>query len=190
MDPRRLCHISDLPNSLHFLPIEIKHLLPVHHSKFVDNLLTILANQAANLQWPIYLDESLSLSSSNYASTFGGWCEDIDGQPHHLKSTLELSAIVLNYLHSLIIAVPAEKESKMQLKIIQRMDVASDEGPMYPNGLPIPISTLLAYNIYKTRDKQQKHKFIFIVGRQFEQELRLFSLVNSVRFWNLKRLKS
>lgn len=88
MDPRRLCHISDLPNSLHFLPIEIKHLLPVHHSKFIDNLLTILANQAKNLHWPIYMDQSLTLSSSNYASTFGGWCEDIDGQQHHLKATL------------------------------------------------------------------------------------------------------
>lgn len=88
MDPRRLCHISDLPNSLHFLPIEIKHLLPVHHSKFIDNLLTILANQAKNLHWPIYMDQSLTLSTSNYASTFGGWCEDIDGQQHHLKATL------------------------------------------------------------------------------------------------------
>lgn len=108
MDGRRLCHISDLPNSLHFLPIEIKHLLPVHHSKFADNLLTILHNQAANLHWPIYLDPALALASPTpYASTFAGWCEDIDGQPHHLKATLELSAIILNYLHSLIIAVPA-----------------------------------------------------------------------------------
>jgi hypothetical protein len=113
------------------------------------------------------MDESLTLSSSNYASTFGGWCEDIDGQPQHLKSTLELSAIVLNYLHSLIITVPAERDSRMQLKVIQRVDVASDEGPIYPSQAPFPISPLLAYNIYKTRDKQQKPKFIFMVGRQF-----------------------
>jgi hypothetical protein len=153
MDPKRLCHISDLPNNLQFLPIEIKHLLPVHHSKFADNLLTILANQAANLHWPIYIDETLTLSSSNYASTFGGWCEDIDGQPQHLKSTLELSAIVLNYLHSLIIAVPAERESRMQLTVIQRADLVSDEGPIYEKQAPLPISPLLAYNIYKKRDK-------------------------------------
>jgi hypothetical protein len=89
MEGRRLCHISDLPNSLHFLPIEIKHLLPVHHAKFTDNLLIILANQAAALHWPIYLDPSLALASPTcYASTFSGWCEDIDGQPQHLKATL------------------------------------------------------------------------------------------------------
>jgi hypothetical protein len=132
MDGRRLCHISDLPNSLHFLPIEIKHLLPVHHAKFADNLLTILANQAAALHWPIYLDPSLALATpSSYVSTFAGWCEDIDGQQHHLKATLELSAVILNYLHSLIIAVPAEREGKHQTKVIQRTDVLSDDGPVY-----------------------------------------------------------
>lgn len=102
MDPRRLCHISDLPNSLHFLPIEIKHLLPVHHPKFIDNLLTILSSQATNLEWPIYQDQSLTLTSVTYASVSAGWCEDIDGQPNHLKATLELSSIILNYLHSML----------------------------------------------------------------------------------------
>ena len=88
MDPRRLCHISDLPNSLHFLPIEIKHLLPVHHPRFIDNLLTILASQATNLEWPIYQDQLLTLTAVAYASVSAGWCEDIDGQPNHLKATL------------------------------------------------------------------------------------------------------
>lgn len=74
MDPRRLCHISDLPNSLHFLPIEIKHLLPVHHPRFIDNLLTILASQATNLEWPIYQDQSLTLTAVAYASVSAGWC--------------------------------------------------------------------------------------------------------------------
>jgi hypothetical protein len=168
MDGRRLCHISDLPNSLHFLPIEIKHLLPVHHSKFADNLLTILHNQAVSLHWPIYLDPALALASpAPYVSTFAGWCEDIDGQPQHLKATLELAAIILNYLHSIIIAVPAEKEAKMQSKVVQRVDVVSDDGSAYASDKQLGASTLLAYNIYKSRDKQGGTRFVFVVGRQF-----------------------
>lgn len=54
----------------------------------------------------------------------------------------------------------------MQLKVIQRMDFASEEGPIYSSQGPIPVFTILAYNIYKTKDKQQKTKFIFMVGRQ------------------------
>lgn len=79
MDPRKLCHISDLPNNLHFLPIEIKHLLPVHHKKFADNLHTIIANQAHTHRWPVYPDPTLTLSDPHYVVLAGGWCEDIDG---------------------------------------------------------------------------------------------------------------
>ena len=88
MDPRRLCHISDLPNNLHFLPVEIKHLLPVHHLKFTDNLHTIIANQSRLLGWTVYPEMSLSLSNCHFTSVSGGWCEDIDGQQQHLKSSL------------------------------------------------------------------------------------------------------
>jgi len=56
MDLKRLCHISDLPNNLHFLPMELKHLLPVHYPKFIDNATTILSNQAQNMGWPLYPD--------------------------------------------------------------------------------------------------------------------------------------
>ena len=80
MDPRRLCHISDLPNNLHFLPIEIKHLLPVHHNKFIDNLHTIIANQSKLLKWNVYPDLALTLSNVQYVVVSGGWCEDIDGR--------------------------------------------------------------------------------------------------------------
>jgi hypothetical protein len=88
MDPRKLCHISDLPNSLHFLPIEIKHLLPVHHPKFADNLHTIVAHQAHNSQWPVYPDFSLTLGNPHYTVVSGGWAEDIDGKEQHLKQSL------------------------------------------------------------------------------------------------------
>ena len=104
MDPRRLTHISDLPNSLHFLPIELKHLLPVHHPSFADNLTTIIATQARLLNWSIYPDHSMTLSSPTYAVVSGGWCEDIDGEPQHLKSSLELAAVALNYIYSLLSA--------------------------------------------------------------------------------------
>lgn len=80
MDLKRLCHISDLPNSLHFLPTELKHLLPIHYSRFIDNVTTILSNQAQNMSWPIYPDHELLLGTSKYAQVTGGWCEDIDGQ--------------------------------------------------------------------------------------------------------------
>ena len=102
MDARRLRHISDLPNNLHFLPIEIKHLLPVHHPKFVDNLHTIVYNQAERDVWPVHVDNSLTIGHPHYGNVSGGWCEDIDSEEQHLKASLELSAIVLNYIHSLL----------------------------------------------------------------------------------------
>lgn len=80
MDPRKLCHISDLPNNLQFIPIEIKHLLPVHHPSFADNLHTIIANQAQSSQWNVHPDFTLTLSNPHYIALSGGWCEDIDGK--------------------------------------------------------------------------------------------------------------
>lgn len=74
MDPRKLCHISDLPNNLQFLPIEIKHLLPVHHPKFVDNLHTIVAHQAELQQWMVFPDLTLTLANPHYSVLSGGWC--------------------------------------------------------------------------------------------------------------------
>jgi len=67
MDLKRFCHISDLPNNTHYLPIEIKHLLPIHHRKFIDNAHTIINNQANNLEWSLYPDSDLALGASNYA---------------------------------------------------------------------------------------------------------------------------
>lgn len=108
MDARRLSHISDLPNNLHFLPLELKHLLPVHHPSFIDNLNTIVYHHAQQNSWPVYLDPSLTINQGKYGNMVGGWCEDIDGEEHHLKASLELSAIVLNYLHSLLESCPSK----------------------------------------------------------------------------------
>lgn len=54
----------------------------------------------------------------------------------------------------------------------------------------MPTPVLLAYNIYKSKDKQGGTRFVFMVGRQFEHELRMFSLLDAGRGWNLRRLKS
>lgn len=188
MDPRRLCHISDLPNNLHFLPIEIKHLLPIHHPKLIDNVFTILSNQADSLKWPIYHDQSLTLSATEYSFLAGGWCEDIDGTGQHLKASLELSSIILNYIHSLITSQLPQKES-IPLKAIQRTDHICDGNPYYSNRV-MTLPTVYAYNIYKTRDKSQKTKCIFMIGKHEQQESRLCGLLNAVRLWNIKRLKS
>lgn len=43
----KLSHMADLCSSSYYLSVEIKHLLPVHHPRFIDNLNTILHNQAS-----------------------------------------------------------------------------------------------------------------------------------------------
>ena len=48
----------------------------------------------------------------------------------------------------------------------------------------------IAYNIYKTKDKSNKSRLILIVGQHRISKLRLYSLANAVRSWNLHRLKS
>ena len=44
--------------------------------------------------------------------------------------------------------------------------------------------------MYKTKDKNNNKKFIFLVGQQRTSKLRMYSLDNAVRQWNLHRLKS
>jgi hypothetical protein len=53
----------------------------------------------------------------------------------------------------------------------------------------IRVERVLAYNIYKTKDKEQKTKCIFLLGQQKSSEAKVFSIVSSVRQWNLHRLK-
>jgi hypothetical protein len=184
MESHRLCHISDLPNNLHFLPIEIKHLLPVHHARFIDNLHTIVNYQARAAHWTIYPDLTITTSHSLYAGMVGGWCEDIDGQQNHLKASLELAAIVLNYLHSRLQAEIREGEPAGEM--VHRVDHVGLDVP--PTAARFP--PILAYNIYKAKDKANRSRFIFLVGEHKRSKLRIYSLANSVRCWNLHRFKS
>lgn len=78
----------------------------------------------------------------------------------------------------------------MQSQVIQRVDVVSDDGPVYAEQEPMGAPTLLAYNIYKSKDKQGGTRFVFMVGRQFQPDLRMLSLLDAARGWNLRRLKS
>ena len=52
------------------------------------------------------------------------------------------------------------------MNVAQRVDFATDDGPVYPTESVAITSPLLAYNIYRTKDKQQKTRFIFMVARQ------------------------
>lgn len=187
MDARRLVHISDLPNNLHYLPIEIKHLLPVHHAKFVDNATTIISNQANNLRWPIYPDPDLTLATTHYSQLSGGWCEDIDGQQQHLKSSLELTAIMLNYIHSaLALPVPPHQPQT----VAQRVEHFRNGSRVVGEWQGLTGGSVLAYNLYRMKDKEGRTRFLFLLARQFAPEMRLFTLGNSVRQWNLRRLRS
>ena len=61
---------------------------------------------------------------------------------------------------------------------------------MQPSTVPLASPhNAIAYNVYKRQDKGSK-RFIFIVGRQSTAPLRMYSLLNSVRSWNMTRLKS
>ena len=55
---------------------------------------------------------------------------------------------------------------------------------------PIVFPCVVAYNIYKTKDKNNNKKFIFLVGQQRSSKMRMYSMANAIRQWNLHRLKS
>jgi hypothetical protein len=59
-----------------------------------------------------------------------------------------------------------------------------------PKPMQIRVPVALAYNIYKTKDKEQKGRFIFLVGQHRTNELRLYAILNAVRHWNLHRLRA
>jgi hypothetical protein len=48
----------------------------------------------------------------------------------------------------------------------------------------------IAYNIYRMTGKEGKTRFVFLLGRHATRDLRLFSVANTVREWNIKRLKT
>ena len=69
----------------------------------------------------MHVDPSITLKDVRYGQVTGGWCEDIDGDQQHLKSSLELGAIVLNYLHSLV-ENPGVEEEDQESTAIERVD--------------------------------------------------------------------
>ena len=97
---------------------------------------------------------------------------------------MELAAIILNYLYSHFQAAPLEEEA-IETTALKRVEHIGCEKKI----LNIRLQTVLAYNIYKAKDKEQKTKFIFLLGQQRSSEAKIFSIVSSVRHWNLHRLK-
>ena len=70
------------------------------------------------------------------------------------------------------------------------MQHLNESNNMQPSTVPLTSPyNAIAYNIYKRQDKGSK-RFIFIVGRQPTAPLRMFTLLNTIRSWNMTRLKS